>query len=326
MTDAVADEAASLEEARKRVFDRIDEGFCICEMIADADGNGVDYRFLDTNPRFEAMTGLTGAAGRTALELVPDLERKWVDAYARVGLGGETLRFEQSSEAMGRVFSVFATPVQPVGRFALVFRDITREREHETAIEALLREVNHRAKNMLGVVQSLARQTAREADPDGFVGAFSRRLAGLASSQDLLIASDWRAVGLESLLRSQLAFLGDDLEERVALAGPPVSVGPGAAQGIGMAIHELAANAITHGALSETGGSVDIEWTCEGPRFDLVWHESGGPGARAPERTGFGHTVITRMAEHAVGGAVDLDFRPGGLYWRLHADAARIAV
>src|SRR6187551_1288786 len=116
------------------LFQEIDEGFCLAEIVLDADGYPCDYRFLEVNPQFEAMTGLQDAAGRTALELVPDLERHWVDTYARVGLGREVLRFEQGSDAMGRWFDVFATPVEPHGRFGLVFKDMTERHAAEVAL------------------------------------------------------------------------------------------------------------------------------------------------------------------------------------------------
>ncbi len=122
---AEADERVAAEQQFRAVFESVDEGFCVCEMIVDSDGLPVDYRFLEVNPLFEVMTGLTAAAGRTALELVPNLEPEWVETYARVAFGGQPLRFQQGSEAMGRWFDVFCVPVAPSGRFALVFKDIT---------------------------------------------------------------------------------------------------------------------------------------------------------------------------------------------------------
>lgn len=117
------------------LFSAIDEGFCVCEMVTDATGYPVDYRFLSVNPLFGEMTGLVDAGGRTALELVPDLERIWIDTYAQVALGGQTLRFEQGSDAMGRWFDVFATPIGRRGRFAIVFKDQTSKRLADHALQ-----------------------------------------------------------------------------------------------------------------------------------------------------------------------------------------------
>ena len=118
----------------RALFDAIDQGYCLCEMIVDEAGTAVDYRFLEINPRFEEMTGLVDPVGRTALELVPNLEPEWVQTYARVGLGQETVRFEQGSAVMGRWFDVFATPLQPHGCFAIVFKDETARHRAETAL------------------------------------------------------------------------------------------------------------------------------------------------------------------------------------------------
>lgn len=131
----------------RELFDAIDEGFCVCEMIVDDDGTAVDYRFLETNPLFEEMTGLRGAVGKTALELVPDLEPHWVATYARAALGGERFRFEQGSAAMGRWFDVFTMPLGPPGRFGIVFKDVTARRLAELELsrnEARFRELAER--------------------------------------------------------------------------------------------------------------------------------------------------------------------------------------
>ena len=116
---AVEQDVRDSEERLRALFDSIDEGYCVAEMIVDDEGNAVDYRVLEVNPLFEEMTGLRGALGRTALELVPDLEPVWVQTYARTALGRETQRFEQGSDVMGRWFEVFCTPVAPTGRFAI---------------------------------------------------------------------------------------------------------------------------------------------------------------------------------------------------------------
>ncbi|HYF19200.1 MAG TPA: ATP-binding protein, partial [Ramlibacter sp.] len=124
----VAEDALRLTGERYRqLLDSIDQGFCVIEILLDAQGRPADYRFLEANQRFEAQTGLRSPIGRTARELVPALEDFWVDAYGQVALGGRSRRFAQGSEAMGRWFDVYATPVgEPQERqVALLFQDIS---------------------------------------------------------------------------------------------------------------------------------------------------------------------------------------------------------
>ena len=130
-----SERALAESEARLRhLFDSIDEGYCLCELVLDETGKPVDYRFIEVNPLFEEMTGLKDAKGRTAYEMVPELEPYWLEVYSRVALGGETVRFEQSSEPMGRQFDVFATAIPPHGRFAIVFKDVTVRKKTEAAL------------------------------------------------------------------------------------------------------------------------------------------------------------------------------------------------
>jgi serine phosphatase RsbU (regulator of sigma subunit) len=151
-----ADGYATQDDTRfKALFSAIDEGYCLAEIIQDHEGRPVDYRFLETNPLFEEMTGLVDAVGRTARELVPDLEQHWVDVYARAALGGERIRFEQGSEAMGRWFDVFTMPLGPPGTFGIVFKDETDRRRAELSLREreeqlrLLAEQEHRTSILL---------------------------------------------------------------------------------------------------------------------------------------------------------------------------------
>lgn len=130
---------AASEHQLRRVFEHIDQGFCVCEIVTDDDGIPSDYRFIEVNTLFEEMTGLADAAGHTAIELIPDLEPHWIEAYGRVALDGETMRFQEGSDAMGRWFDVFATPLATPGRFAIVFRDETARHLAEAA-ESIIAE------------------------------------------------------------------------------------------------------------------------------------------------------------------------------------------
>lgn len=197
--------------------------------------------------------------------------------------------------------------------------DITDQKQREERIQLLMGEVNHRAKNMLTLVQAIARQTM--ASGENFMGRFTERMRSLASSQDLLVSSGWRGARVEDIMKSQLAHLDDFIGTRIFLDGPHVRLNSAAAQSLGMALHELATNAGKYGALSNDTGKVDIRWNVrqdEGVnRFEICWTESGGPPVTVPDRRGFGSTVIERMTRIAFGYPVKLDFAPEGLHWHL---------
>ncbi|GGD06692.1 sensor histidine kinase [Aquisalinus flavus] len=206
--------------------------------------------------------------------------------------------------------------------------DITLRKEQEERIHLLMAEVNHRARNLLTVVQSVARQTSRLSDPATFAEDLSNRLAGLAASQDLIIQGEWQGVRMRDLVTSQLGHLGDSQLSRLVLDGESITVSPAAAQGIGMALHELSTNALKYGAFSNETGTVHIVWTVkmiqESAMFIISWQERDGPAVKAPEKTGFGRTVIERMAGHAVSGEVDLHYDPDGLKWSLSAPLDKV--
>jgi PAS domain S-box-containing protein len=133
------EQALQDSETRYRtLFNSVDQGFCICEMILDDAGQPYDYRFLETNPTFEEQTGLKGASGRTARELVPGLEEHWFETYGRVALTGEPASFTDGSDAMGRWFDVYASRMggSESLRFAILFTDITKRRSDEQALRA----------------------------------------------------------------------------------------------------------------------------------------------------------------------------------------------
>jgi PAS domain S-box-containing protein len=205
--------------------------------------------------------------------------------------------------------------------------DITARKRSEEHIRLLMDEVNHRAKNLLAVVQSIARLTIRDSPPQAFARNLVDRLQSLGASQDLIVRSGWQGVDLAGLVRAQLDHLGPALDRQVSIGGPRLWLPPAAAQGIGMALHELATNALKHGSLSSGAGRVEIAWTIGASadsRFAMSWVERGGPPVPPPGRRGFGHTVIERMAAQSVGGTVDLRFDPAGLRWRLEAPADRL--
>jgi PAS domain S-box-containing protein len=195
-------------------------------------------------------------------------------------------------------------------------QDITERKEREEKEHLLMREVNHRAKNMLSVVQVIAHQTAAKS-PEDFIERFSERIQALAANQDLLVQSEWRGVEIDELVRAQLAPFADLIGSRILLQGHNVRLKPAAAQAIGLALHELATNAGKYGALSTNVGRIDISWAIDGDTLAMSWTEHGGPPVSVPTRRGFGTIVMEEMVGYSVDGAVDLDYAPSGLAWRL---------
>src|SRR5215468_10871023 len=185
-----------------------------------------------------------------------------------------------------------------------------------------MREVNHRAKNMLSVVDSIAHQTATR-NPEGFIERFSERIQSLSANQDLLVRNEWNGVEIADLVRAQLAHFADLIGSRIAMQGPRLRLNPASAQAIGLALHELATNAGKYGSLSTDTGQVDVGWGTDGDTFTMSWTEREGPPVSAPKRRGFGTIVMEAMAERSVDGAVDLAYAPSGVSWRLTCPAAK---
>lgn len=208
-------------------------------------------------------------------------------------------------------------------------QDITERKAAEEHTHLLMREINHRSKNLLAVVQAIAQQMAKNSDSETFPQRFAERLAGLASSQDLLVKNYWKGVRLGELIVSQLSHYRHLIGGRILLHGGDLRIASGAAQNLGMALHELGTNAAKYGALSGDAGEVVIAWeTMAGkdgePDFVLSWTERNGPPVVPPARRGLGSFIVTRLFKHALSGDVVQDFAPEGVRWSIRAPASTI--
>jgi two-component sensor histidine kinase len=224
-------------------------------------------------------------------------------------------------ESRGLAYCEGAGPERQVVNFVGTVQDITERKEREEKEHLLMREINHRAKNMLSVVDAIAHQTATR-NPEDFIERFSERIQALSANQDLLVRNEWNGVEIADLARAQLAHFADLIGSRIAVRGPGLRLKAAAAQAIGLALHELATNAGKYGALSTDAGRVDIRWGINGDTLVMNWTEHEGPPVSAPKRRGFGTIVMETMAERSVDGKVDLDYAPAGLTWRLTCPAA----
>lgn len=206
--------------------------------------------------------------------------------------------------------------------------DITEEKDRGDHIQLLLSEVDHRAKNMLTVVLSVAKRTSG-ADHETFMTNFASRIHSLSAGQDLLVKNAWRGVGLHALVSAQLGHFADLIGTRILLDGDDLALSASAVQTLGMAIHELVTNASKYGALSADSGRVTLSWrsvaSADRDRFIMTWAESGGPAAAVPERSGFGSTVIGDMVRRSLDANVESEFAPSGFQWRLDCALAIIA-
>lgn len=220
--------------------------------------------------------------------------------------------------------------MMPDGRPGVVchFYDLSERKRHEEHVRLLMLEVNHRSKNMLALVQAIARRTATS-QASGFIDRFDQRLRALAANQDLLIGGNWMAVPLDQLIRTQLSHLLDEKDARVQVEGPKIELKPAAAETLGIAFHELSTNAIKHGSLSIEKGRVDVKWAlyhdARGEqRLTLSWTESHGPEVKSPLRQGFGATVLGRMVEMGLSAKALLQFSPQGLRWSIDCPTAAV--
>jgi PAS domain S-box-containing protein len=195
-----------------------------------------------------------------------------------------------------------------------VLVDISERKRADEAQKLLIDELNHRVKNTLAVVQSIAMHTQRSS-PQTFAEKFEERLLGLSRAHDLLTRRRWAGVGLGELLEQTLAPVADDIGSRILLDGPELTLPARIGLALSMAVHELATNAAKHGALASAAGLVRATWRIEedGRTLALEWRETGGPPARAPTRRGFGLRLIERNVTKDLGGGLDLRFEPHGL-------------
>ncbi len=202
--------------------------------------------------------------------------------------------------------------------------DITDRKRAEERQRALVAELNHRVKNTLAIVQSLALQTHRTTDnPVAFMEALNARVRALAKAHDLLTENSWEGALLKDVIGRTLEphASGTAANSRIEIAGPPLRLNPETAVVLNMAFHELVTNAAKYGALSEPGGAVSVAWrvdtSVDPALIEIEWREAGGPAVQPPTRRGFGSHVLEAGLAHELDGKVTMDFQPDGLVCRM---------
>lgn len=283
-----------------------------------------DLRYISiTNPMLGRS--IDQIIGSTDEELFPAATGAAVVALKRAALTTGTPQRGEITTGSGAGVQWFDLHVEPLRDDANAIIgltcasvDITERKEAEAHLRLLMREITHRSKNLLAVIQAMARRTARHVGSiDAFLDQFSARLQALAASHDLLVRESWHGASLSELIRSQLAGYLDrqNAEPQILIEGPPVALKPEAAQNLGLAVHELATNAAKYGALSVPEGRVSIRWqqdSSDGHALALTWTEKSGPRVKVRRKRGFGSLVIEGNLARALEAKVDWTFEPEG--------------
>lgn len=229
--------------------------------------------------------------------ILPDGEERWIYDRSRA------------------VYDAEKKPLYMIGACL----DITSRKKAEERQTLLIHELNHRVKNTLATVQSLAFQTMRSSrSPDMFQDTFMARLMALSATHDLLTQTYWESTSLSDVIEAELRPHGGVDQQRIKTQGSAVKLKPQQAVSLGLAFHELATNATKYGALSTPHGRLFIDWhqaNEEAGNAQLVihWREQGGPAVSKPKRQGFGTRLIDRSIVHELGGSVDMNYAPSGL-------------
>ena len=288
---------------------------------------GPDHRFQLFNDAYRRLTNHRELAGKSVLEALPEVvDQGYIDMLDSV--------FETGEPVEGRS-SLLQLPVTPGGPMKDAYLDFVYQpiRDAESRIvgvfvqghdvtenvlaaqrqKLMIDELNHRVKNTLATVQSIAMQTARShEDPRTFAAGFQSRLMALSHTHDLLTRSHWEGADLADILRHETEAHG---AMRVVINGPHVALGPAAALSLGMIFHELATNAAKYGALSNGPGRVFVDWSVANQtdrRLTIEWREHDGPPVTEPKRRGFGSRLIERNVRHDLAGEANLTYDNNG--------------
>ena len=296
--------------------------------------SGPDHVFTLANTAYQHLTGHRDIIGKTVARALPELAGQGFSALLDtvfstgepyVGLSAPVTLIQTPGGAPRERFLDFI--YQPIrdsdGLVVGIFvegSDVTERVRAEAHRKLLLDELNHRVKNTLATVQSIAAQTVRATpDPVAFRTAFEARLMALSGVHNVLTSANWEGARLDELLSLELGPYG---AARSSLEGPAVRLSAQEALTFALVTHELATNAARYGALSVPEGRVAVAWSetrddVGGRRLTLDWRESGGPTVVAPTRQGFGSRLIQRSIQVDMNGETTMAFEPDGLRCRI---------
>lgn len=320
--------ARQLRENERAMLQNLMDGLPTMIAVVDA-----SLRFEMANRAFDRL-GLIGdevhgsdiegvlgpEASRAIKEAIrPGDETEETAVEAVIPIPGEGLR----------TFLIHCAPRLIDGQFAgyyIAAMDIEERKQSEERNRTISAELDHRVKNILALVRTIARMTGRNTRSIAeFQKVFSDRIQSLSRTHAALALSKWSGLHLEQLLRAELEAYGDpSVAQRVEIAGPPVRLNARATQSLSLVFHELTTNAVKYGALSRHSGRLDVRWTFDGHTLSLKWDEQGVTGLTQPEARGFGSTVIESAVEQQLGGDLVLQYRSDGLLCEMNIPAPKL--
>jgi two-component system CheB/CheR fusion protein len=336
-----ARETIRASEAKFRMlFEFIDEGFCTLQKLDTPAGERSDFRYLSANAGFEKQTGVGDVVGKTIREAFPDEPQEWFDTFDAVMATGEPVRFERDLASQGRTLELFAFRFEDeaVLKVGVIFLDVSLRKHHEEQQELLLKEMDHRVKNLFAIVGGMVTLSARSANtPKELAQTVQGRLLALASAHQLIspkhsaAGATKRETTLGELVRKVLSPYADPAgtgdSARTEIEGPDIPVGTAATTNLALVVHELATNAAKYGALSVPGGRVHISWALVKGRLVLTWEEKDGPVITGPpEREGFGSLLARRSISGGLRGDLNFDWKPTGLVVLVSAEMEHLAL
>ncbi len=252
--------------------------------------------------------------------ILPEMLQRWTRALATGDPFEMTFPLRRGSDGSFRMFMTRAEPLREGGRLVGWFgtnTDITEQEQTRERLQLVINELNHRVKNTLATVQSLAANSFRRSDPNAYL-TFEQRLMALSGVHDLLTKGSWSTTSLHDLV-TQAVFTFET--DRFDIEGPEARVDPGVASALAITLHELCTNALKYGALSNQQGRVGVRWALEavpaGQRLEIGWTERGGPRVTPPQKDGFGLKLIRRATAVERGSSVSHEFPPEGATCRI---------
>ena len=296
---------------------------------------GVDenlrYRWV-VNPRPPWSSALMGATDERTF--APECAEALRAAKQRVLDTGraEMLEVDATHERQRHWYEIAIRRAESGSHTALVCTaiDTSEKKRREIMLQALLREVSHRSKNLLAMVLSIASQTSRKSfDKQTFLSRFTGRMQSLARSQDAIIGSDWRGASVSELIENQIAAVIPDRRAAIRHEGPDIQLTPNAALHVGLAFHELTTNALAHGTLDPRSGFITVRVSTDPAQRNapatLEWHETQSAAVDSASRAAdsFGMTTLKRLVPAAVGGEGTVSYQSDGLRYTLTIDPSQ---